>query len=171
MHSLTIGRVILVTTLLVGAGCLSGGPATPTGTPEELPSTETPSPDPPFTEPHSDSDGARGTPSISAVEQPDPNKSVHLENRWNQSVEVHVTVYRNATGETVYDETHVLEPGADRDVYNTQSANPDGVERFAIRISARNTTRQLSIETSACYGNVYGEVQDDGIFYPYYAIC
>jgi hypothetical protein len=171
MRPLTIGRVILVTTLLVGAGCLSGGPATPTGTPEELPSTETSSPDPPFTEPHSPSDGARGTPSISAVEQPDPDKSVHLENRWNESVEVHVTVYRNATGETVYDETHVLEPGADRDVYNTQAVEPDGIETFSLTFRALNTTQQFSIRTDKCYGNVYGEVQDDGTFYAYPAIC
>jgi hypothetical protein len=166
MHAPTIARVLLVATLLAGAGCLSGGPSTPTETPAELTSAETPSP-----EPHSPSDGDGGTPSISAVDQADPDKAVHLENRWNRSVEVHVTVYRNATGETVYDETHVLEPGADRDVYNTQAANPEGVERFSIRLSARNTTRQLSIETNKCYGNVYGEIQDDGTFYPYYAIC
>jgi hypothetical protein len=178
MSSSSIGRIVLVATLLAGAGCLGTGPqTTPTETPvtgtpgSETPPTDSPTPTPPSLEPHSPSDGSGGTPSVSAVDHPDPDKAVILTNLWDQPVEIHVTVYRNATGETVYDETHELEAGAEREVYNTQQANPEGVERFAIRFSALNTTEQFSIETSACYGNAYGEVQDDGTFYPYYAIC
>jgi hypothetical protein len=173
MHRATIRRGVLVAALLVTAGCLGASPAgTPTVTSDsETVAIETPSPEPPFTEPHSPSDGSGGTPSVSAVDQPDPDKAVILTNLWNQSVEIHVTVYRNATGETVYEATHELAPGAEREVYNTQAADPEGIERFSITFSARNATQQFSIETSACYGNAYGEVQEDGTFYPYYAIC
>jgi hypothetical protein len=56
-------------------------------------------------------------------------------------------------------------------VYNTVEADPDGVERFTVVTSARNATERVEIETSQCYGNVIGAVDEDGEFYLTYAIC
>jgi hypothetical protein len=160
----TVGVLAL---LLLTAGCLSGLPA---GTPSA--STPTPAPDGTDAPP-----SPSGTPPTAypdherATNEPNPDHDVVLESDYDRSVTVHVRVIRNATNETVYDATHTLPPGKEQTVYNTVEADPDGVERFTVVTSARNATERVEIETSQCYGNVIGAVDEDGEFYLTYAIC
>lgn len=105
------------------------------------------------------------------MNQPDPDKTVILQNDWNQSSEIRVQVIHNPTNETVYDRTHQLDPDTKQTVYNTAEADPDGIEAFTIVLTARNTTERATIETNLCYGDVYGEIQQDGTLYQYYEIC
>ncbi|MFB6090750.1 MAG: hypothetical protein ABEJ97_06785 [Halobellus sp.] len=148
MTSLARARTTLLAALCLTAGCLGG---VPTDDPLSSPTTEP---------------GTYG-----ASEQPDPDKEVRVENAWNRTVDLRVRVVRVATGETVYDENLTVEPGAERVVYNTSEANPDGIESFRVVATARNTTKRVTIETNACYGNVYVEITEEGELYPYYAIC
>lgn len=107
----------------------------------------------------------------SAQAQPDPDKDVRLVNEWNKSVTMTVDVVRESTGETVHEGTYELSPGAERAVYNTAEAAPDGVEAFTVVVTARGTTERITIETNRCYGDAYGTVREDGTVYVYYAIC
>lgn len=152
----------LLAILLLTAGCLSGVPSEPLSSPTsetptrtEMPGTSTSTPD-----------GHEA-----AMNQPSPNKSVQLQNEWNRSVEMHVRVVRDATNETVHDETYDLAPGTKRTAYNVSEAEPDGIESFTVVVTARNTTDRVSIETNECYGDAYAEILDDGTVYLYYAIC
>jgi hypothetical protein len=155
--------VALVVLVSLAAGCLAGGPVAPqtetdtaTATPTE-PATATPT-QTPWSHTH-------------AADQPDPDKEIRLSNRWNRSVAMHVRVVREATNATVHDATHDIAPGGEQTVYTTAAADPEGVEAFTVTVSARNATESVTIETSACYGNAYGEIREDGSLYVYYAIC
>lgn len=158
----TLALVVLV--LVGGAGCLD---TAPTGTPT---TTGTPTP---TASPSPASPTANGTPAGTeyASDRPDPSHAITLTNRWNRSVEVRVTVTREATNETVHEATYDLAAGDEEIVYDTAEASPDGIERFTVTASARNATESVTIETSRCYGNVYVEITDEGELYPYYAIC
>jgi len=153
MVSLRAYRPALLAVLLLTAGCLSGaaGDATTTEGPT---STTTAPPD-----------------HRAASNQPDPEKAVVLENEWDRRVEMHVRVVRDGTNRTVHEANYTVGPGEERTVYNVAAADPDGIESFTVVVTTRDTTDRVSIETSACYGNVYAEIQDDGTPYVYYAIC
>ena len=165
--------LVTLAALLVLGGCLSagaGGPSqspTPTQTATDTPTSTaelgSPAPPSPTT---STPDGHEY-----ATNQPDPNKHVTLTNRWDETVTMQVRVIREATNETVHDGSYDLAPGAERTVYNTSAADPDGIERFTVVVTARGTTERVDIETSQCYGEAYGEVQSDGSLYLYYSIC
>ena len=161
--------------LVLTAGCVgpsSVGDGSETAPPTSPAGTATPTPDPDPTT----GMGGSGTETAfvgteGASNQPDPDKSVRVENAWNRSVDVQIRVVREATNETVYEGTYTLEPSEEREVYNTADADPDGIESFRVTATARNTTESVTIETNACYGGAYVEVLDDGTLYPYYAIC
>jgi hypothetical protein len=159
MHSPRAHLPALLALLCLTAGCLSGvsGDGTPSPTAPTGTATTT----------------ATATPSDhhAALDQPDPDKEVVVQNRWNRSVEMHVRVVRDATGETVHDGTDTLAPGTERTVYNVSAADPEGVEAFTVVVTARNTTDRVSIETNRCYGNAYAEIRPDGALYVYYSIC
>ena len=162
--------VLTLTAGCVGPSGVGSGSATPT--PESPTDTATPTPDPDTT---TGMDGSGTDTKVVSTEgasdQPDPDKRVRLENAWNQSVEIRISVVREATNETVHEGTYTLEPEEQREVYNTADADPDGIESFRVTATARNTTESVTIETNACYGGAYVEVLDDGTLYPYYAIC
>lgn len=105
------------------------------------------------------------------MNQPDPDKSVRLQNEWNQSVGIHIRVIRNGTNKTVHNETYTLAPASELTAYNISEADPDGIESFVVVATARNTTKRVVIETNKCYGDAYVEIQKDGTMYLYYAIC
>ena len=165
--------LVTLAALLVLGGCLSagaGGPSqspTPTQTATDTPTSTaelgSPAPPSPTT---STPDGHEY-----ATNQPDPDKHVTLTNRWDETVTMQVRVIREATNETVHDGSYNLAPGAERTVYNTSAADPDGIERFTVVVTVRGTTERVDIETSQCYGEAYGEVQSDGSLYLYYSIC
>lgn len=144
----TTGPVTVLALLVLAAGCLGGPPAT---------GTTTPSPTPVGHE--------------HAATQPDPDTAVHLTNEWNRSVTVGVRVVREATGATVHDAAHELAPDANRTVYSTATADPDGIETFAVTVAVHNATQRIAVETSACDGDVYGRVRADGTLYAFHAGC
>lgn len=160
--------------VVLAAGCLGGAPAgTPTATPTHT-QTQTATPTPtPTASPTPTPTTATGTASgwEYASDQPEPHHSVVLTNAWNRSVELRVTVVREATNETVREGTCDLEPGSERTVYDTAEVNPDGVETFAVTATTRNTTESVTIETSQCYENAYVEIERDGDLFVTYAIC
>jgi hypothetical protein len=168
--------LVALAALLVLGGCLSAGAGgqspspTPTQTATDTPVT-TPT-DGPGSSPAPTSPTA-STPDghEQAANQPDPDKHVLLANDWNETVTIEVSVVRESTNETVHEGSYDLEPGAERTVYNTSAADPDGIERFTVVVTARGTTERVDIETSQCYGEAYGEVQSDGSLYLYYSIC
>ena len=106
-----------------------------------------------------------------ALNEPDPAKHVFVENAWDRIVTVDVRVVRNATGETVLNGSYELAPGERTLVYNTSTANPEGVERFTIFSHARNTTDAFSIETSECYGSAYVVMTGVGSIEGVHSIC
>lgn len=163
---------VFLALLLLTAGCMSGGPAesttqteTPAGTPTptatptatELSETPTETPTPPDSE--------------SALNEPDPDKEVRIENEWNQTVEITIRIIREQNNETVHHETYELAPDGQETVYNLSEAEPDGIEAFTVVVTAQNETQRVSIETNACYGNTYAVIMDDGSLNLFYAIC
>lgn len=172
--STRLAAAVALALVVLAAGCLGGAPAgTPTATPTHT-QTQTATPTPtPTASPTPTPTTATGTASgwEYASDQPEPHHSVGLTNAWNRSVEVRVTVVREATNETVHERTYALEPGSDRTVYDTAEANPDGVETFTVTATALNATGSASVETSRCYGNVYAEIERDGGLFVTYAIC
>ena len=174
---------ILVSLLLFTAGCPGWVPAdgpesetTPSPTAEprssitddaQPPDDSTSGPTPgEATRPESTFEGTEGW-----SEEADPDKEIRLENARNRLVEIRIRVVREATNATVHEGTYTLEPGEQREVYNTADADPDGAESFRVTATVRNTTESVTSETSACHGTVYVEVLEDGTLYPYYAIC
>jgi len=152
MVSPRASRPALLAVLLLTAGCLSG--AAGDATTEGPTSTATAPPD-----------------HRAASNQPDPEKAVVLENEWDRSVEMHVRVVRDATNRTVHEANYTVGADEERTVYSVAAADPDGIESFTVVVTTRDTTDRVTIETSACYGNVYAEIQADGTPYVYYAIC
>jgi hypothetical protein len=149
--------ILLLTVVLLTTGCLStpiDGTVTPVSAPDTTPSRTTQ----PGSHEH-------------AMNEPDPNKTVLLENDWNRTVEMHVTVIREATNETVHEGRYDVEPGSSREVYHTAAAEPDGIERFTVILRAGNETNTATIETNLCYGPAYATIQEDGTPYLYYAFC
>jgi hypothetical protein len=102
--------------------------------------------------------------------QPNPHHAVSLHNDWTRSVTLELRVVRTATNETVHAETYELEPGAEREVYDTAAADPDGIERFAVVLTTRNETQRVEIETNACYGYASGGVSEGGDLESWYSI-
>ena len=171
----TKSLAVALTMLVLAAGCVGpGSPGSGSATPTTEPPTDTatPAPDPDTTT------GAEGSSTDTkvvstegAANQPDPDKRVRLENAWNESVDIRISVVREATTETVHEGTYTLEPGEQREVYNLADADPDGIESFRVTATVRNTTESVTIETNQCYGGAYVEVLEDGTVYPYYALC
>lgn len=112
--------------------------------------------------------GCMGLP---ASERPASDHPVYLENHGSESASFDITVVRNATGEVVHNQSYVLDPGEDREVYNTDRASPNGIETFEIHWTARNETGQVNIKTNQCYGGAYVMIQEDGTVSSTYSIC
>ena len=156
---------VLLAVLFLTAGCLS-----PASAPED--SSLTTDMVSPTTEPTTSRTATTTVCGWSCLaDQPDPRHSVQLENNWNQSVDVHVRVMRDATNTTVHNETYTLEPGSERTAYNVVEAEPDGIETFDIAITALNTTENTEIRTSECFGNAFARIRDDGELFVSYSIC
>ncbi|MEF8807079.1 hypothetical protein [Natronomonas sp.] len=141
------------------AGCLDGsvpgGSENPTDDAPSSPSG-TPPDDPP---PHED-----------AMNEPDPDLDVGIENRSDETQTITLTVSRES-GEIVYEETHAVEPGSDIDVYNLEEADPDGIEEFAITAERDGQRESATVKTSKCYGNAFVSIAEDGECYVTYSIC
>lgn len=105
-----------------------------------------------------------------AMEEPDPDLPITIENRHDEPHEVSVTVAR-ASGETVYGATTEVAAGEERTVYNLEEAEPEGVEAFTVEAALGEQTESVEVETSACYGEVRIEVTEEGRLYPFYSIC
>ena len=137
---------------VVVVGCLSGPVGSPSGTPT---STATPSPTPVTT-------GSWGDP------RPD-HKEVTLENRWTAPVEFDIRVV-DGGNRTLYAGTHEVEPGTTLAVYNT-STDIEGVKPVTVFVTARGTSRNVTVETSTCYAGPYTEVDEEGTLSVGYAVC
>lgn len=103
--------------------------------------------------------------------QPSSDHSLYLENNGNKSATLEITVVRQATSETVHDRTYVLNAGERREVYNTNSSSPEGIETFEVRWTARNETGQVNMTTNDCYGSAYVVIEEDGSADSFYSIC
>lgn len=129
---------------LVSAGCLS----TPTG--------GTPTP---------------GT-LTRASNNPQADHSIYVENRWNRSVNLTLTVVRAESGDVVYGRTWSESPGGEHEVYNLERADPDGVESFRIVLELEDReTRTLDVATDACFGDAFFAVTERGDLDVTYSIC
>jgi hypothetical protein len=141
------------------AGCLEsgmpGGSESPNDTPTGSPGG-TPNEDPPS---HED-----------AMNEPNPDHDVGIENQSDEAWTVTLTVSRES-GEVVYEETHEIDPKSDRDVYNLQEADPDGVEAFTVTAEIDGQQESATVETNECYGNAFVAIAEDGEFYVTYSIC
>lgn len=156
---------LLLAVLFLTAGCLS-----PASTPDDSSSTIDTVPS--TTEPTTSRTATTTVCGWSCLDdQPDPHHSVQLENNWNQSVDVHVRIIRDATNTTVHNETYTLEHGSERTAYNVAEAEPDGIETFDVAITALNTTENTEIRTSKCFGNAFAQIRSDGELFVSYSIC
>jgi hypothetical protein len=140
------------------AGCLDGSvpgaenptddaPPSPSGTPPEDP----PSHEDPMTE-------------------PDPDLDVGIENQSDEAQTITLEISREAGG-IVYEETREVAPETDRDVYNLERADPDGIEAFVIAAERGDKRESATVKTSECYGNAFVAIAEDGEFYVTYSIC
>lgn len=175
MRPVTGHIVIAFALLLLTVGCVGGAPD-PDATPEPTTASPTDTPAPGGTTPTTDTPSPTEATHTTdrhqaATNQSHAGKEVRIENAWNDSATVRVRVIRNATGETVHDGTYTVSPDERLTVYNVSDASPDGIESFTAVVTARNETRRVTIETNRCYGNVYGELLEDGELYVYYEIC
>lgn len=105
-----------------------------------------------------------------AINTPDADKSVNLENKRNGTQDVRIEVVRDSTGNTVHNQTYSLNNTMD-DVYNLQQADPEGVESFTVIATTDKDSGQVSIDTSQCFGNVQVELTEENGVYPFYAVC
>jgi len=82
-----------------------------------------------------------------------------------------VRVVRVATTETVSEGTYEVAPDAEMTVYNTERADPDGVEAFTVIASHEGRTDRATIETSDCYGEALVIIGSNGDLDVTYVIC
>lgn len=97
-----------------------------------------------------------------AGDEPRAGHALVLENDWNESATFHITVERAATNETVHDETYRLDPGEEREVYNTAQASPDGIEPFAVHWTVRDDSGRVTIRTDGCTGDALVVIDAEG---------
>ena len=112
--------------------------------------------------------GCLGT---SPLDQPSSDHSLYLENHGNESATFDILVVRNATNETVYNQSYVLGPEEEREVYNTNESVSDSIETFEFRWAAANETGNVEVTTNSCYGNAYVTIREDGTAGSTYSIC
>jgi len=112
--------------------------------------------------------GCVGTPDGEHTHSDHP---VYIENLGTESATIDITVVRNATGETVHNQRYEVDPGEEREIYNTDRASPTGVETFEIRYTARNETKQVTVQTNQCFGSAHVVIQADGTPSSYYTTC
>lgn len=157
-------------TLVILAGCGAGVPG-----PEENPSETTVNPESstatPTDSPTSSATASPAPPPVDNSVEADPWHAVSATNEWNQSITVTVRVVRVVTSETVQEVTLDLAPGESQYVYDTASADPDGIESFRVIVTTRNRTAEATIETSTCYGDVTALVRTDGSLRVQHGIC
>ncbi|KTG22592.1 hypothetical protein [Haloferax profundi] len=78
-------------------------------------------------------------------------KTVSIESNLDRNVTVHVRI--RMSGEVVHNESYLLEPESSRQVYNTNTDDPDGNEAFAVVITVGNVTVEEGIATNQCIGD------------------
>jgi hypothetical protein len=156
--------LLLVASLLL-AGCTGFVPTDGAPSPTERSPTVSPT-DTPGSSATPTADPTPGTPH----HRPEPDHEVVVENRLDGEVTIHVQVLREATSETVYDESVTLPPG-ERVVYNTAAADPDGIESFRVVAERGGDRASVTIETSECYGDAIVWPTDDGGADATYSVC
>lgn len=146
------------------------------------------SPDPSPTDTSSPSVGSQiGTGITPAVNEPKADHAVYLFNEGTRERTVRVQVVREATGESVFDETLTVAPDTEREVYNLKQADPDGVETFTIcgELAGPTTEQEpadtetpeapvrdcITMRTDACHGTAHVTVQGSGELGVIYSIC
>jgi hypothetical protein len=105
-----------------------------------------------------------------AMNEPDPDLEVGIENRSNESQTITLEISRES-GAVVYEETREIAPETERNVYNLKRADPDGIEAFVIAAERGGTRESATVETSECYGDAFVAIAEDGEFYVTYEIC
>lgn len=109
-----------------------------------------------------------------ASNEPDPDHRIIVTSEASEERAVRVRVVREATGETVFDETRDIPAGEEARPYNLRRADPDGIESFrvcaeAVADSAR-TRECVTIETNACYGDALLTVREESLGATY-SVC
>lgn len=102
---------------------------------------------------------------VAAVDSPDPDHAIWVENEADTAHRVTVTVAHHVDGgsdEVVYESTHELEPKGSKYVYNLNEANPDGVERFKVVGEADEQTAWRFVATSECYTDCGIVIRESG---------
>jgi hypothetical protein len=125
---------------------------------------------------------------------PDPSKLIVIRNESDEAWRVSVQVVREATSETVYDQTHTVTDGRRTAVYNLEDANPDGVESITVcaellnadqttngttttnnatRTSTPRTeeTKCMTTKTSKCHGDVNVVIDEAEKLNVTYMVC
>jgi hypothetical protein len=120
-----------------------------------------------------------------AERTPDPDHSISLVNNDDEQATVRLRVLRDATGETVFEETLTVEADEEVEPYNLKEADPDGVESFTVcatRAASETSTTSsttsvgsrgncATVSTDECHAHTLATVQDDGSVQVTYAIC
>lgn len=111
-------------------------------------------------------------PHSNAINTPDSDKEIDISNKFNETVDVELIVERNTTGEEVHNKSYTLNPEEEmEEVYNLKESNPDGIEDYTITATYDNQTENVTVATNQCYGGAVVEITEDGMIYPFYAIC
>ena len=120
-----------------------------------------------------------------AESTPDPNHPITLSNDDDEQATVRLRVFRDATGETVFDQTVTVPADGEKDPYNLKQADPDGVESFTVcatRPPSETSTSSsaageeaddscVTVSTDECHAHTLVTVSDDGSVQVTYAIC
>ena len=124
---------------------------------------------------------------VPSGDTPAPDHSVTLSNDDDEPATVRIRVFRDATDETVFEETVAVQADGETEPYNLKEADPDGVESFTVcatRVASETSTTAAdsttsgepqgncaTVKTNECFGNVIVSVTDDGSVQVFYSIC
>jgi hypothetical protein len=167
-----VRSVVLVTVVLLSAGCLSGPPVAETPTPTTSTVTPTPqsclAPDAatPSGTPDTDTPTAgAGTPTatVSGFEfSPERETPLRLVNEGVERLEMRVRVVCAPTNVTVHAETYTVDPRRKpRSVYDLGTADPEGYTTLQVVVTARNVTGTATVQTTDC-ADVTAKVLENG---------
>lgn len=101
--------------------------------------------------------------------RPDPSVAITVENARDDPAEIDVTVGQR--NETRREATYELDGGEEREVYNLDRLDPDGIETFDVTANVGEQRESVEATTNECFGDVVIGIDRDGELQTFYSIC
>jgi len=95
-------------------------------------------------------------------------RTVSVENRRNESVEIEITVNDSRAEEILHTETYTLDPEEEKLVYNTSS---DDLGATMLEVTAKPDSNSITELNSGCDGYLPIIIESDGSLNGYNSVC